>query len=105
MDCRTGTRRRGSCSSCWASSPSSPATGGAGWTTAGGLYSIADGLYLVTAGTLSPATAHQMLLAILTGQAKCLGFSIGLATAGYIAYILLPSGPREEDEPPSGEGG
>ena len=68
------------------------------------LFSIADWLDLITAGTLSYRIGCQTLLSIVSGQAKCLGFSIGLATIGIIAYVLLPSGAKKKDnpQPPAG---
>ena len=69
------------------------------------LFTVADWIGLIAAGALSQATGRQMLLAIVLVQAKCLGFSIGLATAGYIAYVLLPSGTREADHPQPDKGG
>jgi len=56
---------------------------------------IADWLDLINAGTMSYTTGCQMLLLIVSQEARNLGFSIGLATFGVILYILLPAGKRE----------
>ena len=68
------------------------------------LFSFADVLSLHIFGVVKhPAEGNALLIAI-SGQAKGLGFSIGLATVGAIAYILLASRTTKDEKarPPAG---